>query len=112
MLASLEQSDAPSENTTIGCILTNGIITKAQACHIADMAHDGYARAIEPVHTGFDGDAIFALSTSTSPCPPDLVGMLAALVMEYAIHDAANSAQSAFGLPSAGDLSACEVVGG
>ncbi|MDR0346795.1 MAG: P1 family peptidase [Coriobacteriales bacterium] len=99
-------STAPTAgaNTTIGCILTNGMLTKAQATRVADMAHDGFARAIEPVHTGFDGDTIFALSTAVLPTSPDLLGALAAFVMEAAIHDAARSATSAFGLPSARDL--------
>jgi L-aminopeptidase/D-esterase-like protein len=93
-------------NTTIGCVLTNGVLTKAQAAHMADMAHDGLARAIEPVHTGFDGDAVFALSTATTPASPDLLGALAALVMEAAIHDAIRSATTVFGLPAARDLPA------
>jgi L-aminopeptidase/D-esterase-like protein len=94
----------PGANTTIGCVLTNGVLTKAQATRVADMAHDGFARAIEPVHSGFDGDTIFALSTATVPTSPDLLGALAALVMEAAIHDAVRSATAAFGLPSAQDL--------
>jgi L-aminopeptidase/D-esterase-like protein len=69
------------------------------------MAHDGFARAIEPVHTGFDGDVVFALSTTTVPTTPDLVGALGALVMEAAIHDAVCSATTAYGLPSARALS-------
>jgi L-aminopeptidase/D-esterase-like protein len=91
-------------NTTIGCVLTNGVLTKAQAAHVADMTHDGYARAIEPVHTDFDGDAVFVLSTATVPGSSSLIGMLAASVMEAAIGDAARSATAAYGLPSARDL--------
>jgi L-aminopeptidase/D-esterase-like protein len=106
MMAVAQPSGAPSTNTTIGCVLTNGSITKAQAAHIADMAHDGYARAIEPVHTGFDGDAIFVLSTATVPTSPDLLGALGALTMEAAIHNAVHSVSSAFGLPAARDLTA------
>ena len=93
-----------SANTTIGCIITNGSITKTQAARIADAAHDGLARSIEPAHTAFDGDAVFALSTATIPASPELLGALAAAVMEEAIHDAALSAETAYGLPSAGCL--------
>ena len=50
-------------NTTISCILTNAALTKTQANILADMAHDGYARALRPVHTLFDGDAVFALAS-------------------------------------------------
>jgi L-aminopeptidase/D-esterase-like protein len=105
MRASIEPS-AATTNTTIGCLLTNGVITKSQATHIADMAHDGYARAIEPIHTGFDGDAVFVLSSSGVDSLPDLIGALGARVMEEAIHDAALSANSAFGYPAARDLPA------
>lgn len=49
-------------NTTIGCILTNAKLTKAQVNKLADIAHDGYAMTIRPVHTMVDGDAIFALA--------------------------------------------------
>jgi L-aminopeptidase/D-esterase-like protein len=50
-------------NTTIAAVATNVELTKAQATKIAQMAHDGMARAIRPAHTMFDGDTIFALST-------------------------------------------------
>ncbi|MDR3037124.1 MAG: P1 family peptidase [Coriobacteriales bacterium] len=90
----------PLSNTTIGCVLTNGALTKTQATRVADMAHDGFARAIEPVHTGFDGDAVFALTTASVPAAPDLVGALGATVMEAAILNAVCSATAAYGLPS------------
>ena len=51
------------ENTTIGVIATNAALTKTQATRVAQMAHDGYARAISPSHTPNDGDAIFAIAT-------------------------------------------------
>jgi len=53
----------PVKNTTIACIATNVKLTKAQAQKIAEMAHDGMARAIRPSHTMFDGDTIFVLGT-------------------------------------------------
>lgn len=51
------------KNTTIACIATNVKLTKAQAQKIAEMAHDGMARAIQPAHTMFDGDSVFVLGT-------------------------------------------------
>jgi L-aminopeptidase/D-esterase-like protein len=54
---------APGKNTTIAVVATNVELTKAQAQKIAQMAHDGMARAIRPAHTMFDGDTIFALGT-------------------------------------------------
>lgn len=50
-------------NTTLAVVATNACLDKAQAQRVAMMAHDGMARAIRPVHTPFDGDTIFALST-------------------------------------------------
>ena len=50
-------------NTTIAVVATNVDLTKAQALKIAQMAHDGIARAIRPAHTMFDGDTLFALAT-------------------------------------------------
>lgn len=53
-------------NTTIGVVATDAIITKAQAHRLAVVAHDGLARAINPVHTMSDGDSLFALGTGQS----------------------------------------------
>lgn len=50
-------------NTMIGCVLTNAILDKGQANALADIAHDGIAKAIEPSHTLYDGDAIFAMAS-------------------------------------------------
>lgn len=51
------------ENTTIACVATDAALTPAQAQRFAIMAQDGLARAIRPIHTPFDGDVVFALST-------------------------------------------------
>lgn len=60
--------DMSGQNTTIGCILTNAVLTKEQANKLADIAHDGFALAISPVHTEFDGDTIFALASGEKSC--------------------------------------------
>ncbi len=60
---------APVKNTTIGIIATDAILTKAQAQKIAQMAHDGMARAIRPSHTMFDGDVIFCMATGKRKLP-------------------------------------------
>ncbi|QIB35518.1 P1 family peptidase [Ancylobacter pratisalsi] len=56
-------SEAAIANTTIAVVATDAILTKAQCKRLAIMAHDGYARAIWPVHTPLDGDTIFAAAT-------------------------------------------------
>lgn len=59
-------------NTTIATIATDARLSKAQAKRLAISAHDGFARAIWPCHTIYDGDLVFALATGTSErCPSD-----------------------------------------
>ncbi len=90
-------------NTTLGCILTNAKLTKAQANKVAMMAHDGYARAIRPVHTSNDGDTIFTMAYGSVETHIDMVGILAAEVMEKAIARAVR-VPSAYGLIGSLDL--------
>ena len=98
----------PGENTTIGVVATNARLSQAQATVMAQMAHDGFARAIAPSHTPSDGDAIFALATGLRPDAPNLatVGALAADVMADAIVRAARAATGIPGYPAARDLQA------
>ena len=77
-----------SGNTTIGCVVTNAKLTKTQANKVASIAHNGFARAIRPVHTMTDGDTIFVLATGEEEVMPDAVGALAAEVMARAINRA------------------------
>ena len=97
-------SAAFTENTAIAAVITNGAFNKAQLCKIAGMAHDGFARSIRPVHTSADGDSIYALSVGTVGADQDLVGALAAEVMSEAILRAVESAEGAYGYPSASDM--------
>jgi L-aminopeptidase/D-esterase-like protein len=96
----------PGENTTIGVVATNAALTKAQARKLAQVAHDGIARAVSPAHTPLDGDTIFALATGTRPDVPDLMvlGALAAEAMAGAIVRAVLAATALPGLPAARDL--------
>lgn len=91
-------------NTTVGAILTNARFTKTQLCKLASMAHNGYARAIRPVHTGADGDSIYALSCGDAAADLDVIGTLAADVMAEAVLNAVKHAQSAYGFPAWCDL--------
>jgi len=50
-------------NTTIGVVVTDATLTKVEAKQIAVMAHDGFTRALYPVHSPGDGDLLFVLST-------------------------------------------------
>ncbi|MDR1421617.1 MAG: P1 family peptidase [Coriobacteriales bacterium] len=91
-------------NTTIACVITNAALEKPTMGRVASMAHDGFARAIEPVHTSADGDAIFALACGSISAPADIVGCFAALAVEHAIHVAIREAEAAYGLPANRDL--------
>ncbi|MGN0265833.1 MAG: P1 family peptidase [Oliverpabstia sp.] len=88
-------------NTTIGVVLTNARFAKPNLCKIAGMAHDGYARAIRPVHTTADGDSIYAVSLGEVSADQDIVGALGAQVMAEAILRAVRAAEPAYGLPAA-----------
>jgi L-aminopeptidase/D-esterase-like protein len=59
----------PARNTTIGVVATDALLTKAQAQKLAQLGHDGLARAIRPAHTLFDGDTIFCLATGSVEIP-------------------------------------------
>jgi L-aminopeptidase/D-esterase-like protein len=97
---------APAENTTLGIVATNATLTKTEASLVARMAHDGFARAIAPVHTPSDGDTVFALATGKRPGAVDvgLIGALAADVTAQAIVNAVRHAEALPALPSARSL--------
>ena len=90
-------------NTTLGCIVTNAVLTKAQAKKVSMMAHNGYARAICPVHTSADGDTIFTMATGKVTAQIDAVGVIAAEVMAKAIAKAVK-VPSAYGFIGSLDL--------
>ena len=83
-------------NTTIGVVATDAILTKAQAHRLAQVAHDGLARAINPVHTMSDGDAMFVLGTGAAGKTPGMMvlSVLAAEVTSRAVVRAVCAAQS------------------
>lgn len=70
-------------NTTLGIVATDAALTKAQATKLAQMAHDGLARSINPVHSPGDGDTVFTLATGRGdPVDVATLGMLGALAAE------------------------------
>jgi L-aminopeptidase/D-esterase-like protein len=93
-------------NTTIGVVATNVALDKAQATKVAQMAHDGLARTIYPVHTPSDGDTIFAVATGaiTVRVNHGAIGALAAEAMAQAVLRAVMNARGIAGLPSYSDL--------
>lgn len=63
VIESLGGQAGPSLNTTIGVVATSAALTKTETTKLADVAHDGLARAIRPAHSMFDGDTVFGLAT-------------------------------------------------
>lgn len=81
---------ALGQNTTIGVILTNAKLTKAQATKMAMMGHDGLARGITPLHTPYDGDTLFCLASGEVECDFANTAILSAEAVQEAVLDAAN----------------------
>ena len=106
----LRMPTAPSvpnaESTTIGVVVTNLALDKAQLALVARMAHDGLARAVYPAHTPSDGDTIFALATGSHAGPINLlrVGALAAEATTEAIVRSVRAATSIPGYPASRDF--------
>lgn len=99
------QGEALPGNTVIGVVATNAILSKEQANKIAQMAHDGLARSVRPVHTMYDGDALFALATGEVVADATRVGQAAADVVAEAVVRSVRTARTAGGLLGlAGDI--------
>ena len=93
---------AMRQHTVIGVVATNARLDKTAINKVAQMAHDGLARAVRPAHTMLDGDTIFALATGKHKADTNIVGAFAAEVTAQAIVRAVQTAQPAAGLPGLG----------
>ena len=98
------KKDAFNGNTTIGVVVTNADLTKAEANKVASMTHNAYGRTMRPAHTMFDGDTIFTMATGKVKCDVNVAGLLATKVMEEAIMRAIKSANSEYGFVSYKEL--------
>lgn len=105
----------PGANTTLAVIATDAPWGKAELAKLAQMAHDGLARAIRPVHTPLDGDVVFALSTAqpsnaAAALEPGwqlalaLAGTIAAQTLSRAVVTAVLTATGLHGVPAVRDL--------
>ncbi|MDO8490389.1 MAG: P1 family peptidase [Dehalococcoidia bacterium] len=106
----LRRADKPGHyfpmNTTIGVVATNASLTREQANKVAQVAHDGLARTIRPVHTMVDGDTLFVLATGECKSPVDdiALGAIAVEVVAEAVVRAVARAESLAGVPAARDV--------
>ena len=92
-------------HTTIGVVATNARLTKPEAAKLAALGLVGFARALSPPHTAFDGDTLFALSVGDVPADLTRLGLAAADAVARAIARGVRAATSLPGLPAASDLS-------
>ncbi len=90
-----------SFNTTIGAIITNADLDKAEMNKVAAMASNGIARTVRPVNTSMDGDTVYALCTGKVKTCADVVGTLAARVLGKAINRAVLETDEIYGYKSA-----------
>lgn len=97
----MQLASASPLNTTIGAVVTNVKMDKAQANKLAAMASNGIVRTIRPVNTSMDGDSIYALSVGNIDFNTDILGSLASYVMAKAINRAVLSSDEAYNLKSA-----------
>ena len=91
-------------NTTLGVVATNAKLNKAALTKVAQLAHDGLARSIWPVHTMWDGDTIFTLSCGTEIADITMVGIMAAEAVAEAVRRAVITARSLGGIPSLNEI--------
>jgi L-aminopeptidase/D-esterase-like protein len=75
-------------STTIGAVLTDARLAKLDCLRMAQSGHDGLARALEPAHGAFDGDALVAASCGDREASPEHVRVLAARAVEAAVRAA------------------------
>jgi L-aminopeptidase/D-esterase-like protein len=101
--AVLERFAGP-QHTTIGIVATTARLSKAAATKVAALAMLGFARALSPPHTGFDGDVLLVLSVGDHPADLTRLGLTAADAVARAIVRAIKAATSLPGLPAARDL--------
>jgi L-aminopeptidase/D-esterase-like protein len=90
----------PGGSTTLGVVVTNVTLTKSEVHRVAAQAHDGMARAIQPVHTTYDGDTVFALAMPRVSASMDLVALLAEEALAEAIRAGVRTADPVAGIPS------------
>jgi L-aminopeptidase/D-esterase-like protein len=95
---------AAPQHTTIGAVATDARLTKPEAAKVASLAMLGFAAALSPPHTAFDGDTLFALSVGDVPMDITRLGLAAADAVARAIVRAVRAATSLPGLPAARDL--------
>jgi L-aminopeptidase/D-esterase-like protein len=97
----------PPFNTVIGVVATDARLSKVEATRLAHVAQVGIARTIDPCHTMYDGDALFALSSGNKEADFNVLGATAAEVVAEAIVRAIRKAETLAGVPAVKDVIGC-----
>ena len=92
------------DNITIGIVVTNAKLDKAGCKKVSQMAHNGYAKSIFPIHTPHDGDTIFTMATGEIESDITLLGSLAAEVVEKSVINAIKNAENVNNIISYKDI--------
>ncbi|MEM7828201.1 MAG: P1 family peptidase [Candidatus Aenigmatarchaeota archaeon] len=93
-----------ADSTTVAVIATDAMLTREEACRVARVAHNAFAKCISPVHTSFDGDTVFVLSTGEKKADINLISILAEDVLMDAVIRGVKNANGFGILPSYSDL--------
>lgn len=92
-----------NDNTILGAVMTNAILSKQQLFYLAERCHNGIVRSVKPAHTSYDGDIIFTLSTPEIAAKIDLITEMAIEAMSQSIINGVMQATSLGGIPSVND---------
>ncbi|MCP3025929.1 P1 family peptidase [Halobacillus sp. A5] len=95
-----KQADHFSGNTSLGAVVTNAKLTKAESNKLCAVAHNGFARTMMPAHTFVDGDTIFSMSSGKVEVDVNSLSYLYTYAVEQAVLTAAESAESCLGIPA------------
>jgi L-aminopeptidase/D-esterase-like protein len=76
-------------NTTLAVVATDAPLSRGELARVVRVAATGLARRIDPVHTPFDGDVVFALSTAPEVSE---IGPAESLALSVALRDALEEA--------------------
>lgn len=95
---------ASHQNTVIGVVATNAKLSKEEVNKVAQMAQNGVALAVQPAHTMYDGDTMFAIATNQKRADVNIIGAFATQAVSQAIVNAVKAASPAGGLPCYSDF--------
>jgi len=96
----------PVENTTLAVVMTDAELDKLQCGIVSRVAHDGLARAVDPVHTPRDGDCVFTMATGKVPGNVFQIGVAAADAVAASVRRAVRAAEGLGGALAVRDLTA------